>query len=558
MTTNHPRVLIVEDDALVASDLKEIVLRLGYRVVGLAATGSAAVEQALREKPAAILMDIRLRGPMTGIQAAEKIRKTDDIPLIYLTAFSEESLLEQAKMTEAYAYLVKPVRERELGVCLDMAVYKHAAERKILHLNQVLMAVRSVNQLLARESDPQRLLDGCCEILVRTRGYRLVWIGRLETEGRLIRPVAKAGSRMDYLDGTIVTWDESPTGKGPTGTAARTRASVVYKDLLADSDFGPWKEKAVRHGLVASAAVPILIGETLYGVLNVYADTADIFSDEEVGLLVELAEDLALALRTREEETARKRAETALAASEEKYRTLVDNAGEAIVVAQDGLLKYANPKVRDISGYAAEELVDLPFLQLVHPEDRAMVGERHARRLRGEAFLQSYSFRILDKAGRPRWMDVHAALIAWDGRPAALTFLNDVTDRRLTDAALRDSELKFQAVFQNSRDAIVVSRNGRHIFANPAYLRLYGYDRYEELAGLPVFDLVAPLQRKRIADFIRRRHCGEEAPALYESRGLRKDGSEFDTEIQASTFELNGDIHVLAVIRDINEPKKAG
>ena len=124
-----PRILIVEDDAALVANLEDTLTQMGYQVVGLAATGKAAVEFALAHKPDLILMDIRLRGAMTGIQAAKQIRHDLDIPVVYLTAFSDKTQLPQANMTEAYAYLVKPVRDHELRASLEMALYEHSAEQ---------------------------------------------------------------------------------------------------------------------------------------------------------------------------------------------------------------------------------------------------------------------------------------------------------------------------------------------------------------------------------------------------------------------------------------------
>ena len=191
-----PRILIVEDDAILATELQETLTQMGYQVSGLAATGKAAVESALAQKPDVILMDIRLRGAMTGIQAVEQIHLQLDIPVVYLTAFADEALLQQAKITDAYAYLVKPVRERELRAGLEMALYKHAAEQRLQHLNQILRAVRDVNQLITREPDAQRLMDEACQILLRAHGYQFVWIG--ESAGDRLKPLAFAGDGLPY------------------------------------------------------------------------------------------------------------------------------------------------------------------------------------------------------------------------------------------------------------------------------------------------------------------------------------------------------------------------
>jgi PAS domain S-box-containing protein len=125
------RILIVEDDAILAVHIEDTLVQMGYQVVGITASGEEAIGIALSQQPDVILMDIRLRGETTGIQAAEAIHSKADIPIIYLTAYTDDPLVEQAKITEAYAYLAKPVGDRELKASLEMALYKHRTEQLV-------------------------------------------------------------------------------------------------------------------------------------------------------------------------------------------------------------------------------------------------------------------------------------------------------------------------------------------------------------------------------------------------------------------------------------------
>ena len=134
--------------------------------------------------------------------------------------------------------------------------------------------------------------------------------------------------------------------------------------------------------------------------------------------------------------TERKKAEEALRESEEKYRILYENANDAICVAQDEMVKFPNPRTEDITGYSKEELVKMPFTNLIHPEDRAMVLERHKKRLAGEKPPPTYSFRITNKEGEERWVQLNTVLIDWEGRPASLNFLRDMTQQRKLEAQL--------------------------------------------------------------------------------------------------------------------------
>ncbi len=137
----------------------------------------------------------------------------------------------------------------------------------------------------------------------------------------------------------------------------------------------------------------------------------------------------------------RSRAEESLRKSEEKYRLVVDNAEESIFVAQDGILKFVNPKTAELSGYSQSELLSKQLAEFVHPEDRELVLQKHEKRLKEGEFAGNYGFRIMHKTGGVRWVEISSVVIQWDGRPAALAFMTDVTDRKRAEeegTVLRD------------------------------------------------------------------------------------------------------------------------
>ncbi len=143
--------------------------------------------------------------------------------------------------------------------------------------------------------------------------------------------------------------------------------------------------------------------------------------------------------------TERKLAEKALIASEERYRLVVNHSNDAIFVVQDGFIRFCNPKIREITGYTEEEILSLPMSRLIHPEDRDLVVERHQRRLRGEPVPNTYSFRALGRNGRTIWVHISAVLIDWEGRPASLNFVRDITHEKAMEAQLVQAQ-KMEAV----------------------------------------------------------------------------------------------------------------
>lgn len=118
-------IFIVEDESIVAKDIQNNLIKLGYNVLGIANNGKDAIEQIKDLNPDVVLMDIMIKGDLTGIEVAEQIRKFVNVPVIFLTAYADESTLSRAKVTEPYGYILKPFKEIDLHSTIEMAVYKH-------------------------------------------------------------------------------------------------------------------------------------------------------------------------------------------------------------------------------------------------------------------------------------------------------------------------------------------------------------------------------------------------------------------------------------------------
>jgi len=131
--------------------------------------------------------------------------------------------------------------------------------------------------------------------------------------------------------------------------------------------------------------------------------------------------------------------------SEENYRLVVDNANDAIFVIQDEVIKFANPKVEELTGYASKELARTSFVPLIHPEDRDMVLETYKKRLRGEDVPSTYSLRVINKKAEELLIEINPVLITWEGRPATLNFVRDITEHKQLEAQLRQAQ-KMEAI----------------------------------------------------------------------------------------------------------------
>ncbi|MWG34233.1 PAS domain S-box protein [Halomarina oriensis] len=168
-------------------------------------------------------------------------------------------------------------------------------------INGVIRGVlRSLVDAESRETIEQRV----CDRLADSETYRFAWVGdRSGVDGRVV-PRASAGVEAGYLDDIDITVDDADTGRGPAGRAVRTREVSVAQRIDADPDFAPWRADALERGYRSSAAVPLVSGETLYGVLNIYADRPNAFDEEERAVLRELGETVGYAIAA----TERKRA----------------------------------------------------------------------------------------------------------------------------------------------------------------------------------------------------------------------------------------------------------
>ncbi len=188
-------------------------------------------------------------------------------------------------------------------------------------------------------------------------------------------------------------------------------------------------------------------------------------------------------------ETARKKAEEAFRKSEEKYRLVVENANEAITVIQNGRFRFFNKKTLEITGYSKDKFSAKSFEDILHPADKNTVIQKHFRRINGEDVPNLNSFRIIDKNNHVKWMESNAVLIEWDGEPAILNFMTDITDRKKSEEALRESEARYRTLFETANDAIFLSTEFQDIIdVNDRSCEMFGYAR-EEFLKMKISDL---------------------------------------------------------------------
>ena len=126
-----PRILVVEDDAIIARDIRAILLDLGYLVPAMATSGAAAIDEVERHRPDLILMDVHIRGAIDGIETARRVRERWMTPVVYLTSYSDDATVQRAKTTGAYGYVLKPFTDRDLRTAIEVALQKHEIETRL-------------------------------------------------------------------------------------------------------------------------------------------------------------------------------------------------------------------------------------------------------------------------------------------------------------------------------------------------------------------------------------------------------------------------------------------
>ncbi len=250
--------------------------------------------------------------------------------------------------------------------------------------------------------------------------------------------------------------------------------------------------------------------------------------------------------------------------SKERLQLIIDLANEGIVVAQDLNLVLVNPKSCEITGRSEDELIKTPFLDFIHPEDRELTLNNFKKRLNDQATEPKYEIRILNSNSSIRWVELHGTKIYWQGKPATLNFLKDITEAKATEKALKESEAKFRHIAENSSDVIWhVDANLICDYISLADEKMRGY-KQEEVLGEHLFSVLKPGTFNHLIANLQKRFADEKAgikttlAPSYELEEKCKDGSWVWVEATATPHhDENGVFLGLnGVTRDISKRKK--
>jgi PAS domain S-box-containing protein len=460
-------------------------------------------------------------------------------------------------------FLLTPIMDAEGQVSLVQLMIEDISERKqaeaqIRKLNRMLQVISQVNEALVRAVDEGGLMQQVCQILVEVGGYRLAWIGLARQDKRkTVTQQAVAGFDEGYVNSLSISWADNVRGRGPTGTAIRTGQPTLVQEVETDPRFAPWRQAALERGYASMIVLPLLSHGQAFGAINLYAPQPRAFNDEEIKLLSEMAGDLAYGIMALREQTTRQKMEAVLKDSEEKYRNVVERANDGITIIQDGRVIFANQRLMDLWGGTREEVIGTPFIDYVSHSTRHQLAEYYQQRMVGKRIATTYETQLQRKDGSLVDAEVNAGIFIYQGKPADLVIIRDITERKRAEEALRLSEDKFATAFRTSPDAIIINRqsDGVYLDVNEGFMTATGYTR-EEVIGKSSDDLNIwsnPADNTRLVNML---------DALGEINNLEvpfrmKNGQIKIGLMSARLIQIENQPCILSITRDITELKQA-
>ncbi len=431
------------------------------------------------------------------------------------------------------------------GVLIAMVISKREqAERRHARLNRVLRAIRNVNQIIVREKDRDRLIQGACDHLTETRGYRNAWIVLFDDASEV---TATAQSGLDERSSSLLarlSRDELPT----CGRRALAQAEmVVAPDPVSVCTDCALAKNYVGYGVITA---PLVHKDRIYGLLSVSLPAHLVKDAEEQALLREVAGDVAFALYSID-------LEAALRESEEKFKHTFEHLSIGLSLTSPTGEVQANQTFYEMLGYAQNHTA-LRWQEITHPEDVAESQAVVEALMAGEQDVARFTKRYLHKEGSIVWAEVSTS-IRCDAEGEAryfMTAVQDITERKDAEEALRESERRFRTVLANLPSGVFTHNlDGQFILVNEAAVRNTGYSQ-EELLNMTVAD-IDPHSMTR-DDRAHLWHQLDEGETItLQATHVRKDGAQYPAEVHLSNIMLKGEPVILAVAIDVTERKEA-
>ena len=353
-------------------------------------------------------------------------------------------------------------------------------QRKLSEQNQNRLA-RAVKLLsnccsvLVRAEKEQELLVKICQLVVETGGYLMAWVGYAENDaGKSVRPVAQFGYAEGYLDNINITWTDTESGHGPTGTAIRKGAAVTVQDIQTDPEMALWRDSATKRGYHSIVALPLVVNRQVLGALTIYSSEASAFGKEEVGLLEDLANDLAFGIQTLRTRVEYESTLLALKRERDRNLALLRNASDGIhILDADGNIIDASDSFCSMLGYRRDEIFAINVSQL----DVALVDTKLQNIIKNQYEQQArcqFETSHRRKDGSIFDVEVSCFPLELDGKPVLFCSSRDITERKRIENHIHENEQRLLDILNVSPIAVrIATKQGREVvFYNPRYADL--------------------------------------------------------------------------------------
>ncbi len=478
-------VLYAEDDPDLRNKFKKILSKK-FDTLLVAENGREGYELYQEHKPDLILTDIQMP-EMNGLDMIAKIKKIDkSAKAIIMSAFSKSNYFLDAISVGVQSYLIKPVETKRLFAAID-----EIAERIMLERNVKYEEYRrtKLEGMIRQSKSVQDAVNFATEEFLRfdfsedTFKKVLKNLGRATNASRIyifensiIEKSLVTSQNLEWTNKGIDPQIENPNLQNFAFVKSGFKRWI---DVLKNDkplhglvkDF-PRKERELlsKQNILSMAVLPIFIHNKWWGFigfdectreriwseteLKIFSITADIIGaaihrNQVEQELLKLNDELETRVDKRtkalqKQVNDRKLAEILLRESEEKYRQIFENGNDGILLTVDGIVKFINPKLYEITGFLPKESIDRPFTNFVHPDYRQIVYDNHVGRLKGLDVPERYDIKAYTKSGEEKWFEIKSALLTWEQQPAVLTFVSDITERRKTADELRELNLNLE------------------------------------------------------------------------------------------------------------------
>ncbi len=388
----------------------------------------------------------------------------------------------------------KAVPVRMVGTYADISECKFA-EDKLRHITRLYVFLSQVNQAILRTHEPNKLFLIICQVAIEFGGFRMAWVGLTDESADRIRPVAHAGHENGYLDQILIGTGNSPMGNGPTGTAVREGGIVTSYDIATEPRMLPWRDEALKRGYRSSAAVPLRCKGKTIGALTLYSTEQDFFTVDEQRLLVEIGEDISFALDSMALEKERFRAEDELRESEDKFKTLFENAGDAIFIMDRNVFLDCNKKTLEIFHCTRDQIIlhsPVEFSPERQPDGRLSTEKARENidaALSGEH--RFFEWVHLHADGTPFHTEVTLSRLILKGEYYLQAIVRDISERKVAEKSLRDAARNWQYTFDSAQDAIcLLDADQRLVMCNRAMQEVLGVTGSDGLTGRHCWEVV--------------------------------------------------------------------